>query len=365
MKSGHDDDLDPAEQLAQELRADLMAAGMRPRALPSNAELVDAEQRAFAETMSGGGSEREGSQRTRWRRVAVLAAAAAVVGALVVVDPFSSTTRTAVATTPAVLAFENVKDGDVPRSGEPARDELEALADLADDLPEPADLPNQHVVTEAWWSSTGDDGPGSMASSALVPVRLDSWFREDDTVRAVERRGTPLDDTGRVSTTEGDWVDQPATVDETFDSPDPGAGYVETLSDDPAVLRDQLIVDPSSCTRGVGECLLAELNNLYSNYVVPPRVAAAAWRVLATEESVTSLGATVDRLGREAVAFTAGASSGPTQEIVFADPVTGAYLGSEVILVEPSPDYAFDPPAVLSFSALVSAERTAAAGPPA
>ena len=50
----------------------------------------------------------------------------------------------------------------------------------------------------------------------------------------------------------------------------------------------------------------------------------------------------------------------PTQRIlILIDPTTGQYLGSETLLVRPSQDLGFKPPAVTEFIAIVGSSRIA------
>lgn len=105
-----------------------------------------------------------------------------------------------------------------------------------------------------------------------------------------------------------------------------------------------------------GECLLGGVMHLFENYVVPPDVTSLLWQVLATEPSVTSLGRTASRVGDAAVGLTV-TSADAEQWIILIDPANGRYVGSELILVEPSESVGFDPPAVLALTNVRSAQR--------
>ncbi len=104
---------------------------------------------------------------------------------------------------------------------------------------------------------------------------------------------------------------------------------------------------------------MADVISLHQSYVVPPALTAALWEVLAQEPSVRLVGATHDRLGREAIAFMTRAPDGASQQLLLADPETGAYLGEEKVLVEKLDGVGFTPPAVTSFSAIVESRRIA------
>ena len=83
-------------------------------------------------------------------------------------------------------------------------------------------------------------------------------------------------------------------------------------------------------------CLVTGFTFLHYNYVLRPSLNAALWRTLATEAGFRYLGTTVDRVGRTAVAFSAHGADPSRKVILLADPETGAFLGSEEVLVRDS-----------------------------
>lgn len=297
-------------------------------------------------------------QRT-WAARAALAAAACVIFALIVVVQPWGGTSTAVAQTPAMLHFANVRAGDIPPAGDPAGELLDDLAARAATLPEPADLPVQRVELDAWWASTAIGSEEAPTQSVLVPVKSVAYTFPNGERRAMEYRGEPLDADGRPAQGDLDWLHLPPTTDDIFPlDPVRGSDYPLSLPEDPAELVEML-APAEACAETRGGCLLIEAISLFEMYVVPPDVTSRVWEAFATEPSITTLGETVDRHGRRAVVLTSGSINPREQVLILVDPVSGAYLGSEVILIAPSEAYGFDPPAVISFASVVSAERVA------
>lgn len=300
-------------------------------------------------------------RRTRLLRGAVVASVAAAAIVVVTVALPQKALSPLHAATPALLTLTGVKTGTLPSSGFPAGDRLRALAALADAQPAPAALPVQHIVLSSWWATSG--GGSKPVPSELIPVDHESFFEPNGQMRVIERRGKPLNSDSRLSSTSGG-----STVsDDSFLSADPGPGYADRLPTDPARLSEFLVSneDPHVCVRARGGCLVSDLTDLFQNYVVSPRVTGALWRVLADQPSITYLGETYDRLNRPAEVFTAKGEDGFTQKLLLISPTTGQYLGEEDVLITRSPQYTFEPPAVISFSALVRAERVSASSVPA
>lgn len=352
------------EELAEQLRRDLISAGAEPRDLTPLPGQTQRAESALADivTMPRDAQAtplpvRRAPSRTRKlvRAGGFVAAAAVLALVFVIVRPGQSP-EPAAAGTPPLLRFEDVKPGTLPAAGKPAAAALEKLAAKAETLPASAG-PVQRVVLDSWWASTetSDTAP---ARSALVPVQRESYFQPDGTIRAIERRGAPLDQNGRIDPSL-DSLRGPVQSDDSFESPDPGPNYAETLPTNAATLRTTLEArqDPVTCAEASGGCLVNDVVDLYHNYVLPPRLAAALWEVMSTDPSITYLGPTHDRLGRDAIAFTTPGVDGTSQSLVFVNPKTGAYLGDEVVLTKTSDAFSFTPPAVVSFSALVIADR--------
>lgn len=353
------------ERVADELRQMLLRAGAQPRdltPLPGQQERIDqALERALA-TAKEPASQRGSAPRRRRRRtvralgggLVAAAAATAVVVTLVVGE--GTHPPPAQAGTPPMLTYELAPDGDITTEGQPAGSELRSLAEARASSETSGSGDVQHVSAVGWWASTVDDGSAPGPETILEPVRSDSYFFPDATMRVIERRGEPLTTEGRIDDS-ADVPDGPVTADDSFDNPDPGPAYAAGLPTTPDALRSRLTRDddPKLCRRFQAACLVSDMIDLHRSYVVPPAVDAAFWEVLADEPAITYLGETTDRLGREAVAFTTPSSDRVSQIVVFAAPDTGAFLGDELVLVEPSDAYSFHPPAVTSFTAVTSA----------
>ncbi|MFL6060664.1 MAG: hypothetical protein ACJ72E_05500 [Marmoricola sp.] len=292
------------------------------------------------------------------RRVWVLAAtvAALVAGAVTVPLLLGGTPR-AEATTPELLTFDGTSSKVWPRTGTDAQNELATLSRLAATLPYRADLPVQALSVDSWTTTSGAPPTGKVASR-LVPMRDDSYYFPDARWRLIEKIGTTLDKGGRIDTRIS-WATRPVSNDVTQRIRKPGPGYAAGLPTDGTRLQGLWAAqhDRTLCGAFSGGCFLGDLTSLAHTYVIPPAVLSAVWEALAQEPSITYLGTTRDRVGRRAVAFGALAPDKVSQLVVLADPASGAYLGDETVLVHPSPGYSFAPPAVTSFSAVVSAQR--------
>ncbi|RNL60587.1 hypothetical protein EFK50_19930 [Nocardioides marmoriginsengisoli] len=297
---------------------------------------------------------RVGGRRTVLGLLAAGVACAVIAIALVVVEPGAGP-RPAAAETPPMLTFSGVDGDHLPGAGAPARALLENLAGRAEGQPPAADLPVQRVVLDAWWSSTDPADRDRGPATVLVPRHVEVYQLPDGTRRSIERRGRPLDADGRATDQPGSWSAVPSTTDETFTN-DLGADYPGTLPESVPALR-KLLAPPYGCGGVAGGCLLGAVNDLFTGYVVAPSVTARLWRLLATEPTITTLGTTKDRLGRDAVVLVADATDPTQRTLVLIDPDTGRYLGSESILVKPNKDLGFKPPAVVAFTALASADR--------
>ena len=358
MRSG---DLD---RLGEEIRRSLLDAGATPRdlaPLPGQGDRAEQFLERILETPRERRSEADEASDTRRRRArrgivrsGLFAAAAAVVVLLVVVAQPTHVTPRLHAATPPLLEFASADAARIPATGSPAGPVLRTLADLARQQPSPVAAPVQHVSISAWWASIGRQPDGQVAGR-LEPVDRASYFQPDGTMRVVERRGAPLDPRGQlVSQAAGETL-----TDESFLSSDPGPSHARRLPVDPDALRTTLgsAHDPAVCRRASGACLMSDVVDLFHNYVVPPRLTGALWDVLSTDPTVHYLGRTQDRLDRAAEAFATVGEDRVTQRLLLISPTTGAYLGEEVVLTRPSNAYPFEPPAVVSFSALLSAER--------
>jgi hypothetical protein len=253
-----------------------------------------------------------------------------------------------------MLVFTGVEVGTVPLRGGPAALELHQLADAAAAQPDQPVQDVQLIQTTGWWLTTtvGSRKPGG--PSTLDPVSLDMYYLPDGNVRAIERRGKPLDPAQGLVDPVGEWV---KLSDETFESRKEGSQYVQTLPTEPQALTAELVPHPNRCNNATW-CLANQIAQLHYSYVVPSGVEAAMWDALASAPGVEFLGHASDRLGRNAVAFVTDGDGPIRQTIIFADRDTGAFLGTEVILIKDSLELGVDSPAVIEFTALVGARWT-------
>lgn len=301
-------------------------------------------------------TNRPRSERFRWSFGLVGATAVCVlVGLLGVFQPWGGGPQV-YAQTPAMLHFSEVRTGQIQRGGEPASTLLKDLAGRAAALPEPGNFPVHHVELEGWWASSSPGEAEEPPQTVLTSVRDSQFLMPNNDLRSIERRGNPLDAEGTLSSNELPDLQQ-ALSDEVFNvGHEQGARHLETL---PGTVEDlgEAIAPATDCAEARGSCLLNGVSALFETYVVPPDVASLLWQVLATEPTITSLGTTTGRLGDEVVAITAPSVNGTEQWIIFIDPTNGRYVGSELILVEPSDSVGFDPPAVLALTYVRSAQR--------
>lgn len=303
------------------------------------------------------------THRTWSMNLTVAAAVCVLVVMVVAVQPWGGA-PTAYAQTPAMLHFADVRAGEIRATGEPAGDLLRGLAESASKLPEPGNLPVQHVEVDGWWASSAPEDDDTTATTVLTPIHSDVYLLPTHERRAIERRGEPLDADGQIASVDPDWTAVPATSDSiTTLAPERDANYLQTLPE-PIDQLGQLLAPEDGCASARGGCMLDEVAALFETYVVPPAIASRLWLTLASEPTITSLGHTTDRRGRKVVALTAPSLAPTEQVLLLVDPATGRYAGSERILVAPDANLGFDPPAVIAFTYLVQSERIEASEVP-
>ncbi|WP_300680037.1 hypothetical protein [Nocardioides sp.] len=305
------------------------------------------------------------SAAVRWgTRVVAVAAVAVLVFALTQVLPQRGGGGPAVALTPPMLTLSGISEADAATAGSAADGVLTTLAEHASAAAAPADEPVQRLEIAGWWASTTPADGTAPVATVLLPTVSTVYVLPDGDRRAIERRGTPLDRYGRVAALpDGDSSavssDQTTPLD-----PSRGPDYPATLPTTVVGMREAL-APAADCAGMVASCLLSSVQDLFENYVVPPAVTAVVWRTLATESGITSLGETKDRRGRTAQVLTAPSINPRQQILVLIDPDHGTYLGSENVLIKADENFGFDPPAVVSFTAVVSAQRVPVSAVPA
>lgn len=296
-------------------------------------------------------------RRRRWMVTSAIAVAAATVAVAVVLRPSGAPVM---ADTPPVLDFEYssaVRIAYAP--GEPATATFDLLTGAADDAPaSTGEGPVQHHVSDNWFSDQDDSG-----NSVVTPRITESWLRPDGSLVTRDSVGEQLTPDGRgVPTERPGYSKDPVTSVLPAGTVD--ATFPEGLSTDPVTLRAQLLEHAgcASQTRPSSErsfCLLEEVRALFSTYVVEPRLAAAVWQALRGEEGFTSLGSVEDRAGRNGVGISLVPEQRPQyRSILIASTETGQLLGTEVVLIRADPNLSVEPPAVIEFTAITSADRT-------
>lgn len=352
-------------EMEQEVRQLLQDLGARPRNLELTQEEQDrtgrAASSALAAILSSPSSDTP-SQRTPAQPVAtrsgqdrerrplrgwVLTAAAALVVAIAsvpIVRIFSEHTDPAVASTPAMAQF----DPGGREHTQTADDVLITLADSASKQPWTADLPVQLIATQTWHYAEQEP-------TALTAVPSERYLLSDGTVRLIEREAQPLDPDGRISTGI-DTKSLPITSDESFPGPETGPEYPSTLSTDPTELVKQLIPEPHECEQ-TSACLVQAIVKLHTSYVLPPTLSAALWTTLADAGQAEYLGQTRDRLDRPAVALRVPTSDADHYTVIYADPTSGALLGTDLILTRDDRRLNITAPAVVGFTAITLAQR--------
>lgn len=348
------------DDVADELRDLLRAAGVKP-SVPAEAPETSCRGERHLEHILR-------QSRGRWPRVAFVAAmglaAAGIAVALVIATGSVGPTPPAAAATPPLLTFSAAAShGPAAWQGQPARTQLLALARAAQHLQDPGHGRIEHIELDAWWSTNEQNSAGKVTSK-LIPQHLEQWRTPEGNVRQVTKLGPALTRQGRLDDNIA-WDAVPAKSDDTFPGAVPPWG--ENIPTEPRQLRRILSQDDEpECATNRGGCLVRDAIDMHYNHVVPPSSLAALWEAMASEPTIAYLGTTTDRLGRDAVGFTAPSPDGVSRLLILADPATGAWLGDETVLVDPSPTFDFSPPAVTAFTAIVTAdytEQTSAAAP--
>ena len=350
------------------LRGTALQAGLDPRLTPEDLGVrLDSADDLLARLQERPDDEL-GVRRTR--RFAILAAASIAASAalvLGVLQPWQ--TPPAAADTPPVLDYEFASAQNIAYA--PGKDPLSALRELstaAQAFRDPGgDGDIQHVVTDSWFGSIGDDEGANEID--LIPTVNETWLSPDGSFRLIERTGRHLTADGRGVVKQG-IENRPTKADETqpADSIDPT--LLSSLPEDPARLRPALLKATECDDQPAGNqralCLFSRVEEYNSTYAVPTRVTAALWDLIADQGATRLLGEVKDRAGRPGI----GISLIPSRrdefrQVVIASPQTGQVLGFEEILIKTIPDLDVKAPAITRFTAFLTSERVDQAGPAA
>jgi hypothetical protein len=227
----------------------------------------------------------------------------------------------------------------------------------------------QYVSTYGWLLDAQAQPTGPVATT-LYPTVTDSWLSSDGAMRVDQSRGAALGLDGRATGSGVVAGGQTASDTAPAGSVDPQwASQMTQLASDTAGLTSALLATQAAlpCTQDLrwqAECLLQATQQVYSQYVMDPKLAAGIWNVLADNSSFRLLGATVDRLGREATGI--GLASDPANPasvvtVLLVSPRDGTFLGTETITLADQ-QLSISKPTVTSFSALTAARWVAQRG---
>jgi hypothetical protein len=311
-----------------------------------------------------GSSELDRVRRRRRRRAAaaVLSSVAAVsVFVLGVFQPWQP--DGAAASTAPILSYEYASAKQIATAaGKDAQSTLQSLAQTAARQSEPArEGPVQYTVSDNWFSSATVGGD---EEAEVIPTLLQRWLSSDGTLRSVEKVDEPLDDSGRGLSRPGGWDSLPVRSDAVEPAGGVDASALDRLPTDQAKLRTALL-DLTGCASPERPdrplCLYGQILELHNMYVVPARVDAAFWSLMAETGAYRLLGEVKDRAGRAGL----GISLLPETErgyrlVLIVSPATGRLLGAEEILIKDDPAAKLTAPAITSFSAFLTSRWIAA-----
>ncbi|MBN9611960.1 MAG: hypothetical protein J0H64_00565, partial [Actinobacteria bacterium] len=277
--------------------------------------------------------------------------------------PASSSMQGPESSTPALPVFVDATGADHVAGTTMKEDAGTLLLRLAEAAtrasrhPAEPDGPIQRIVTDSWQlgERTSDTG-------GLLAIRTERYVLPDGaTARVITREDRrPLDASGRVS--DGGTAEAgPAENDETFPLPGSDAlsiARLDALADDPGALSIALMPELRACPNQTA-CLVEGLARLQTDFSPRPELTAALWRRLADSDEGSVLGMTTDRLGRTAVAIRVPGPLEGRESVLYADPITGAYLGDDEILTRADETLGLASGSVVAFTAIVSADRIA------
>ncbi|GAA3525125.1 hypothetical protein GCM10022234_22600 [Aeromicrobium panaciterrae] len=300
-------------------------------------------------------------RRTRLALLAVGAVAATTVLVLGIVPLWPDST--AEASTPPVLGFEFAAAADIATApGMSASDELTRLSRVAATSPPPTGTGTaQKVVTDTWSASI--EATRDSVSTVLIPRIVETYLRADGSFRTVERTGKPLSPDGRGLPKQGKWDDDPKSADETLPAGTSDPNFAAKLPLDTDGLAIGILKGSGCRAENVDtvrtNCLFRQVNALYSQYVVTPKLTSAIWAMMAEQPGIRLLGAVDDRAGRSGIGFSLIPEDEPqTRFVLIVSPTTGQLLGSENILIKPDPNSDVKPPAITSFTAFLDSSYT-------
>ena len=320
---------DRGEREVDELRELMAAHGLVP-AVPS----VHDEREQAARLL-----ERVLAQRLPRRRHPTVGLAAVLVLLLALGAGYALMGGTPSEAANAPLALRYSVASPVELTAAPsARNSLLAVARAADAVPVTSHSGAVQYVADYGWL-LAVDVTATATTTAIHPTMTQRWTSPDGSVRVEQSRTGALNLDGTVS---GDAPTSAAN----HSSDVAGAGTTDAglaigLPLEADALRTNLLgrYEALPCEESgawVTQCLVTAIQEIYSQYIVPPALSASLWRVLASQRGVKDLGTTDDRLGRPAHAIAVQAPDDPLRSVVtvlLVNPGTGALLGSETVTV--------------------------------
>jgi hypothetical protein len=297
-----------------------------------------------------------GGHLSRRRALAVAGGAVAAASIVGIARMIPADQPAARVPTVAMLSYHQVK-GESPMSGHlpPARSTLLKLAEAAERQPDttrPANARYSYLQLNEWHLNVAVSG--GHASTAVVPTVTELWIpiSAAESVRRVERPGTPIvigygsEQTAGTAASGTPTSDEELPPDTVLTSRSP-----EELPLDTADLRRALL-RTGRVPGDVPEVdqLVQAVINLHSERIVPPRLSAALWRMLADQTHLRSLGDTTDRAGRVGQAIALDTTRGlPKRLVLVIDLETGRLNSSEEILTKDAGKLNVTIPAVIGY----------------
>jgi hypothetical protein len=173
---------------------------------------------------------------------------------------------------------------------------------------------------------------------------------------------------GRGLPQKGSWDGLPAKSDETQEAGSIDSRAIADLPRRSSTLKPALLkltrCDASDQGPQRARCLLTEIDQYNSFYVVPPRVTSALWSLLADQDATRLLGTVKDRAGREGVGISLIPPERQQYRFVYiVSPATGQLLGIEEILIKSDPNLKLRTPAITRFTAFLESSFSNRSGP--
>lgn len=295
-----------------------------------------------------------GPRRAPLSRTLALATVACLAVVAIIGGEMTVTAPSARAGTPAPLVF-SASDVDEVLDGT-ADDATDALDRLAQGIDTSAgsvvrDGSVQRVTSYAWlFEEDGDTG-----SVTVYPTQSTWWLAQDGQVQSTQRRTDAVGLDGRIDPDAAESAAGGSSTD-TFGAGSLDASFADSLPRDPQDLTVELrqLSAGLPCEQepsGGGTCLVASIQQVFSQYVVPPDLAAAMWSALADQPGVSELGTTVDRFGRDGLAVAVGPLPGalPVVTVLVVSPEDGQLLGVESVTLD-DPARGISAPTVTGFT---------------